>query len=152
MRMQVQHPAWLSGSRIWCCHELQHRICCCCGCGVGLWLSSNLAPSVGNSICCRNNHLKRKKSLSSKFIVFKVPLFHYFCLKHTPNYSTGCWFIRISNWISIFDTLAILFPGDCFFPPWEILEFIIENKFILEFILENKKGTNHKDNFSTTKL
>ena len=44
VRMQVQSPASLSGLRIWCCHELQHRL--------QTWLRSGMAVAVAQAGSC----------------------------------------------------------------------------------------------------
>ena len=55
MRMQVQSLASLSGLRIWCCCELQHRSQMQLGSGVAA------AAALGTSICHRCGPKKKKK-------------------------------------------------------------------------------------------
>ena len=67
MRMRVQSPTPLSGFKIRHCCELHCRPKTWLESGIALAVayagscSSNLTPSLGNSICCRGSPKKKKK-------------------------------------------------------------------------------------------
>ena len=100
MKMWVWSLAFISGLRIWHCHEL--------GCGVGRRCSSNETPSLGTSICHEWGPKKKKK------------VYSLFSIISTKNHSGNC---NYSHYYNVMTTEAVFLCVCMLFlelHPWHI--------------------------------